>query len=497
MPVDMSQAHATWAAQQASQSDGDWLEVSKDLLRQAQRRNVMKEVRARAGTCDRSEPLPPIDWPPGRAGTLAQLLFQCSIRPVKEVSIATALGVFAGICGRSWNTHTGAGLNLYIAFVARSGIGKEAIADGISMLITAAMKGPVGFNIPSFFTFDNFSSGPALIKHLLNLTSVLHISGEFGHDIAFMATDKTGPHATLRQQMTRLYSKSGAGAIAGGIAYSDAASNASIEGSVSYSIIGESTPGTFFEALNGKMMADGFLSRFLVIEYDGPRPAENEARATVDQACGKWLADLAREANCKPTPVPVNPSDDAAVLLRAFNLECDDQINATEDEARRQMWNRAHLKALKVASLLAVAENWHAPTISAAQAQWGIDLVKRDIRGMGKRLDGGDVGDGDDARRQKVLACLRDWQGKELSQSYRNKRGWLAMQESDVVPRAYLTNRLQSLPLFANHRGGALVAVEQMVSSLLREGVLMAVEKTKVLDLYGTPGEAYRILQLD
>jgi hypothetical protein len=495
--VDMTQDQSTWAEQQAKNGGSNWLEeVSVGLQRMAESRNVMKQVRARAGHTDKPEPLPGIDWPPGKAGDLAQLLFGHAIRPVKEVAIATALGILAGVCGRSWNTHTGAGLNLYIAFVARSGVGKEAIADGISTVIACA-KRVGGIAVPAYFTFDSLASGQALIKQLLNAPAVLHISGEFGHDIAFMATDKTGPHATLRQQMTRLYSKSGAGSIAGGIAYSDAASNASIEGSVSYSVIGESTPGTFFEALNGKMMADGFMSRFLIIEYDGPRPPENEARFQPADSFGNWVAELAMEATRKHVPTPTAPNEAAGVLLKQFSLECDNEINATEDEARRQMWNRAHLKALKVASLLAVADNHHVPAISAEQAQWSIDLVRRDIRGMSKRLDGGDVGDGDDTRRQKVLSCVRDWRMKELSPTYRNKRGWQAMQEDDIVPRAYLTNRLQSLPLFANHKLQAVAAVDQTIASLIRDGVLMPVEKTKVSGIYGTMGEAYRILRLD
>jgi hypothetical protein len=498
MSVDMSQDPAAWAAQQATkQGDSNWLaDVAASLQQDARYKTTMREHRARSGQCDRPDPLPPLDWPPGVAGQLAQLLYQSAIRPVREVSIATALGILAGMCGRGWNTHTGAGLNLYLAFVARSGVGKEAIADGIAMVIGAARRMGAD-SMSAYFTFDNLASGQALIKQLLNMPAVLHVSGEFGHDIAFMATDKNGPHATLRQQMTRLYSKSGAGSIAGGIAYSDAASNASIEGSVSYSIIGESTPGTFFEALNGKMMADGFMSRFLVIEYDGPRPPENEARDVADDQWGKWFADLAMEATRKHLPTPATPTEGATALLKAFNQECDDQINATEDEARRQMWNRAHLKALKVGALLAVADNPHMPAVTEAQAQWAVDLVRRDIRGMNKRLDGGDVGDGDDARRQKVLTCIRDWRMKELGLTYRNKRGWLAMQENDIVPRAYLTNRLQSLPLFVNHRGGAIAGVDQIVGSLVRDGVLMPVEKTKVADIYGTTGDAYRILQLD
>lgn len=444
-----------------------------------------------------SQPADAIEWPPGAAGSLAQLLFQNVIRPVKEVAVATALAFLAGICGKGWNTHTGAGLNLYIILVARSGIGKEAIGDGISALIASASK-HASMCASDFFTFDAIASGPALVKVMQEKTSILHVSGEFGHNVRLMAVDKNGPHATLRQQMTKLYSKSGAASIAGGITYSDAANSARIDGSVSYSLIGETTPGTFFEALNGSMMSDGFMSRFLIVDYDGIRPPQNECRLMPDGAWSKWLGSLAETARHKAfaQPTPVVPDGDANFLLREFSEECDTNINATEDETRRQMWNRAHLKALKVAALLAVADNAHVPGITVEQARWAVDLVRRDIRGMTRRLDSGDIGESDDARRRQVLACMRDWMTKGLSPSYRRK-SWPEMQENSIMPRAYLTIRLHSAASFNNHRLGRDAAMDLTVASLVRDGCLMEVQKDKLLEGYAFHGVAYRILRTE
>jgi hypothetical protein len=439
-----------------------------------------------------------LQWPPGAAGALAQLLFHSSIRPVKEVSIVTTLAFLAGLTGQGWNTDTGTGLNLYIVLVARSGIGKEAIGDGISMLVSAAVKGG-SFSAANFFSFDSVASGPALVKLMLEQPSLLHVSGEFGHNVRLMAVDKNGPYATLRQQMTKLYSKSGVASIAGGIRYSDAANSAQIEGSVAYSVIGETTPGTFFDALSGSMMADGFMSRFLVVEYDGPRPPENENRVTPDETWAKWLADLVLSAQQRSSgaPLPVTRDEDAKALLRKFNLRCDEEINATKDEARRQMWNRAHLKALKVASLLAVADNRIVPCITAEHAQWAIALVEHDIRGMSKRIDSGDIGESDDTRRQKVLACMRDWSTKQLGASYRNRKGWAEMQKNSIMPRAYLSIRVHTLPAFDNHKFGKDGAIDAAISSLVRDGFLMEVHKDRVVDSYGFHGVAYRVLKLD
>ncbi|HCZ00314.1 MAG: hypothetical protein A3D16_21010 [Rhodobacterales bacterium RIFCSPHIGHO2_02_FULL_62_130] len=250
-----------------------------------------------------------LNWPPGVTGALAQAIYHNSARPVQTVAIATALAILAGVCGRGWITYTNAGLNLYLVVVARSGIGKEAIGDTIPTLVLDSVKqGERGAS--SFFTFKSMASGPGLFKAIADApyACLLHVDGEFGHNVQFMATDKTGPHATLRQQMTRMYSKSAPNSMAGGIQRAKAEDSIEIEGSASYSIIGDTTPSTFYEALNGKMMADGFLSRFIVIEYHGQRPPLNEnrqplpprRRALVQQY--RWAGGAAvceRPADCR------------------------------------------------------------------------------------------------------------------------------------------------------------------------------------------------------
>ncbi len=408
---------------------------------------------------------PALDWPPGLAGALASEIFHHSMRPVKEIAIATALAILAGVCGRSWNTHTGTGLNLYIALVARSAVGKEAIADAVQVLLGAALqKGAI--SAPNYFTFNSMASGQGLMRFMSENPCVLHVSGEFGHDIQFMATDKTGPHATLRQNMTKLYHKSGAASIAGGINYSNTDSNIYIAGAASYSIIGETTPGTFYEALNGKMMSDGFMSRFIVIDYMGPRPPENESRTAFSEGALDWFMQLVLQAgqNASRDPTPVTPEPDALALLKAFNVECDRHVNATDDESRRQMWNRAQLNALKVAGLLAVADNHITPVIKQAQADWAIKLVVRNIGEMTKRLDGGDVGAGDDARERKLVTILKEYMVNLVPASYKVPD---AMRQNSLVPRNYLVIRTKQVAAFYTHKLEGVRALDDTIASMI------------------------------
>lgn len=175
----------------------------------------------------------------------------------------------------------------------------------------------------------------------------------------------------------------------GGIQRAKADDSIEIEGSASYSIIGDTTPSTFYEALNGKMMADGFLSRFVVIEYHGQRPPLNESRQPFHPDAVRWFCNIVGQAvqRFAREPQLVPPDADALQRLRDFDRQCDQNLNATENEARRQMWNRAHLNALKVATLLAVADSYgtREPVVTAAHADWAIALIMRNIANMQTR----------------------------------------------------------------------------------------------------------------
>jgi hypothetical protein len=71
----------------------------------------------------------PIRWPPGFLGYVAKYLYSYSFSPVPEFAIATAIGLFAGICGRGW-IYNGTGLNHDIIILGMSGTGKNVAHQG-------------------------------------------------------------------------------------------------------------------------------------------------------------------------------------------------------------------------------------------------------------------------------------------------------------------------------------------------------------------------------
>lgn len=440
-----------------------------------------------------------LPMPPGFVGALAQFIYQQAPRPVAEVAIVGALGLMAGIVGRAWHI-PGSGLNLYVVLIARSAIGKEAMHSGISKLITAAnVKCPMAGN---FVDFNDYVSGPALIKACSQNMCFVNVAGEIGHKFVQMATTNDTNARSLRKVLTTLYSKSGPSDVAGGIAYSDQEKNVQSVSGVAFSLIGETTPGTFYESITDTMMRDGFMSRFCVIEYGGDRPAKNVApiqrppQPLVDHMASLMACSDLAIAGDKFQEVAF--SEGAQTLLDRFEGECDAAIHsAGDDESLRQLWNRAHLKSLRVAALLAVGDHCFKPVVTPEQAEWAVMLMRHGIAAFDRRIRQGEVGEGSDGgREQKVMELCREFLFLPADKMPKWLKNGQAMQEAHIIPRKYLQQRTQRFAAFERYKHGHTAALDMAIKTAMTNGNLMEVKGDKLVELFSFHGKGYRALCL-
>lgn len=438
-----------------------------------------------------------IQWPPGLAGAIAWHIYQSSPRPVKEVAIVSALGLLAGICGKAYQI-SDSGLNMYIVLVARSAIGKEAMHSGIGGILAELRDScpPV----QRFVDFADFASGPALQKACAANTSFVNVAGEFGKKLERLSREdgRDASMQSLRTVMTNLFQKSGVTSVVGGLTYSNKEQNVASVSGVAYSMIGETTPGTFYDSLTNTMMEDGFLSRFSIIEYNGDRPELNKQRLTrMDPGLANALHCLVVQAitlNDRVQNTQVATDANAAQMIEQFNLWCDYNIRlAGDDESKRQMWNRAHLKAIRISALLAVADNHLVPVVYPVHVAWAIDVVQRDIAMFQRRMADGDIGSGDAVRDSKLLAIMRDYLQKGAPESYGVPQ---AMQKAGIIPRKLLQIRCARVTAFAKHHLGGNAALDNTLRSLSDSGYCIEVDKNKLAADYGYHGKCYRIISL-
>lgn len=437
-----------------------------------------------------------LPWPPGFAGAIASFIYNSSPRPVREVAIVSTIGLLAGICGKAYGIPK-SGLNVYMILVARSAVGKEAMHSGIGALMSAIRESTPAAQ--TFVDFTDYASGPALSKACAMNQSFVNVSGEWGRKLKRLANEdgRDGPMQQLRTVMTNLYQKSGPASVVGGIGYSNAEKNVASVNGVAYSMIGETTPGTFYDALTESMMEDGFMSRFTAVEYDGQRPPKNPNlvdqpdKALVEALCGLSVQALTLLSRFQMQQVMFDPPSQA--MMDAFDLECDSQINSTDDEGWRQMWNRAHLKALRLAALLAVADNWINPVVTLPHAQWALELIRRDINLMQRRIESGDVGTGDTSRERKLLDIMRQYIEDPLPESYKIPP---AMHRAGIVPRKFLQTRCARVSSFTQFRNGATNALDGALRSLCDSGYIVECDKGKTVAEHSFHGKCYRIISL-
>lgn len=428
--------------------------------------------------------------PPGLLGEIAQFIYQASPRPVPEIAIAGAVGLMAGICGRAYNV-SGTGLNQYVLLLAPTGTGKEAIASGIDRIINH-----VQLSVPvanEFIGPSEIASGQALIKYLSNNQSVVSLLGEFGLRLRSMSSDRAnGAEIALRRMLLDLYNKSGHGKTVRPSIYADKDKNIADISAPAFSILGESTPDRFYDILTEEMISEGLLPRFMLIEYNGERPAFNKAAEHLQPPLFLIEKVATLMANAKTVManrkvVNVTYTPEAEKMLDDIDKHADKQINSSDKEVTRQLWNRAHIKALKISALIAVGCNPINPKIETEYVTWAKNIVEHDIIQLSKKFETGTVGKSseetkqiDDAKRMIKLYVSLPW---EKVGKYADNQ---VMHSAKVVPLSYFTKRLYPLASYRNDKIGQGVAVKRTIQLLVDHGYLAELSRKDMNEKFGT-----------
>lgn len=448
-----------------------------------------------------------ITWPPGLVGEVASFIYHSSPRPVAEIALAGALGLMAGVCGRGYNVSS-TGLNIYLLMLAATGTGKEAMQSGISRFMYAIEKGLTPDSalkaMPAVANFTGpaeISSGQALIKYLQDSNSFVSVVGEFGLTMQRLAHPRaTSADIMLKKVLLDLFNKSGVGSVLKPTIYSDKAKNTAAVLSPAFSLLGESTPESYFAHLDETLVSDGLLPRIITLEYNGIRPALNKGHAFVKPDASlvdrfSHLCDNVLKLNAHNKAIDVQYTAEAMAFLDEIELYTTSQINQPDqNDSMRHLWNRAHLKTLKLAALVAVGCNISAPTIELHHAQWAYDLVQRDVLSIQNKFEIGAIGmsSGDAKQMQDVSkACMSYLQGtKAQAHKYGAKA---ALHEARIIPYTYLQRKLVAMASFRSDKTGATNAIKRTLQSLIDEGTLVEVGP-KDLDKYGTRGKAYMVM---
>lgn len=478
-------------AQQPAPVDIGQLAANAEAVLQGSKQSPV-EVPITAPMGSNPPTVPGISLPPGLVGELAQYFYQTAIRPVPEIALAAAIALTAGVCGRSYNI-SGSGLNQYIILLAKTGSGKEGALSGIENLISAVR--PQIPMVDQFLGPAAFASGQALVKVLNDKPCFVSVLGEFGLTLQQLSDQRANSaQLMLRKVLLDLYAKSGWNRMLRSSVYSDTEKNTKIIQAPNVTILGESTPETFFDGLDASHVAEGLIPRFSVIEYKGDRPPRNRnANTPPSQGLAQRFSDLVAVSlttSNNNACAPVQLGSHSVALLDAFDVKADGIMNASKMDVEMQVWNRAHLKALKLAALLAVGCNPHQPIVTADMAQWAIDFVTRDVELVAARFKDGDVGQGDSKQYHDLKRAIEAYY-KHPVKTVKERFGDL--HKAQLIPYAYLAQRMANVASFRHDRLGATNALKRALQTFIDSGMLVEVARPQLLEKYKFSGVAYGI----
>lgn len=447
-----------------------------------------------------------VEFPPGLVGQIADFVFHSSPRPLKQVALATALGVVAGIAGRAYNvSHTG--LNLYIMVLGVSGVGKNSIGSGINQIANSLNK--VLPQAKTFFGPGEIASAPALAKWLANGNpSFVSYTGEVGHMLSQM---RLPAQMSFKRLLLHLYSASGPNQVLGEQVWSDKDKNLAAVNSPAFTWIGETTPETFNGAISESSIKEGLVPRMLILEAPIKRPNINpdHAKASLTSEAKNTLAELA--AHCltnnsqnKSYAIPFDQGAERLLGLQGeFSLYCDRRHAEAQRDVVRDAWNRTHLKAMKIAALVAVGINYTNPVITEDCAMWAIKLALQDLRSVLHRLESGEFVL-DSAEEQQVAVMQQvinqwwtetDWKKLE---TYAAKQFALyhKLWQSKLVPHSYISRKLISMACFRKDRMGPSIAIARTIKILTEQGVIREVPTNQMQGTFGTTLKAYAPMEV-
>lgn len=425
--------------------------------------------------------------PEGALGLAADFLYAQAPRPVREIALTGALGLMAGVCGRAWNV-SGTGLNLYLMMLAATGRGKEAMASGINKIASAIES---QYHFPAIWQFigpADMASGSGLLKHLAERVtpSFVSLTGEVGLRIQQMSNGKANmADVTLRRVLLDLYSKSGAGQVIRPTVYSDKKNNIELINSPAFTWLGESTPEEFYKGLDETQIASGLLPRFTIIEYDGPRVTWNDnAYRAFPQSpllvAIHSIADQALRTMEQGNVQAVSFTNKAHEYSNTINHFADDRINelGTTQNAVAQLWNRLHLKVLKIAAILAVSRSSVNPVVTEHDIEWATSLCMTDTLNIVRKFETGAVGEeesglNDNAQHLTIRRIIYRYLTNQISMSATDR----AAREKGVVTVSFLAQKVYTLAPFKKDRRGPRAALKSCVQDYEDRGILRRVSK--------------------
>jgi hypothetical protein len=412
--------------------------------------------------------------PQGLLRDIAEYSYRTSFHPLQEASLATALVLMSGLCGRGYLTPTNSGLNLWLIVVGGTSCGKDEYQVGLKRILKyVSVKAP---HIRKIFGGE-IVSGPGIEKSFEKTKRFISYYPEFGDTFKLLANPLAPDHVkTLSRGLLNSFNAAGLGGSIEGRRKANQDEVPYIERPCLV-VAGEATPESLYDAMTTRELATGFLQRFILLDAPGSSwsMTENPDHGKAPDAdLLQRVANLAlsmdmADATDKFKQVAANKV--AGKLLHDYRRQKREEIMRSADGLiQKELINRAGLKALRVASLLAVATDTDLPVIEREHAEWAIGFVDYTDNGLLARFTSGDIGAGQAKQETVIKTVMLSLLEQPLT---RGQRDLQALRNAHGVTHEELKAAVIHNAAFAGDKAGAVTAFERSIQHLVTAGTLM------------------------
>lgn len=326
--------------------------------------------------------------PPGVLKTIADWITATAPKAQPELSVAAAIALCSTVMGRGYRSQYGNWTSLYLVMVAKSTEGKEHPQACAEKVLTHS-------NLHDLIGGSGYTSAGAVFSALLKSPAHLVTIDEMGKLLQLSRAKGQSHTEAALDKLIEAYGRTDG--ILRPPTYStmtlkDAAKPSErVVHNPSITMLGATTPGTFYAGLSDDLVHDGFLGRCIVVESRQPRQLTRFVdRTDPPQKILDWcravniervppeegnLANLVA-AEFPPHAVVLPFHETCRPLMDRFEDELNAEKEATEAERLDVLLGRTLEKALRLAMIVAKAENPDNKHINPSHLEWAIKYVR-------------------------------------------------------------------------------------------------------------------------
>ncbi len=372
--------------------------------------------------------------------------------PNQVMAFCGALVLQAVLAGRKVRDAGDNRTNLYVLGLANSGAGKDWPRKvNQRILVEAGLPEVIG---------DTFASGEGLEDRMFVTPAVLFQNDEIDGLVTAISKGREVRYEGIMNTLLKFYTSAAgyypmrvkAGKDSGGVIDQPC-----------LCVFGTAIPKHYYEALNEKMLINGFFARMLILEA-GKRSAGQESSVpalpeSILSTTRHW-ADLkpggdGNLTHWHPVPKVVPHTAEAKQALAAVREHADEEYSKAEkrdDDAGMAVWARANEKARRLALIYACSENHLDPVINGQAAEWAGKFVDHQTRRM-LFMASEHVSESEFAARcNDLIRVLREWKSRKGDQpmpewQLNRKLKWKPRDHADVREALMAQERIDYKPV--------------------------------------------------